>query len=430
MKKKIVIVGGGFTGLAAAYYLQKHFSKAEITILEGQDKVGGLAGGFKKPNWQWSVDYYYHHTFTSDKDLLQFLKELNLAQKLHFYSPLTSVWSHHQLIPFDSPLHLLTYPYLNLYQRLRLGFGLFFLKTLPNGLWLEKYSLAQKLPQIIGQKAYQEIFQPLVQSKFGDYSSQVNLAWFWARIKARSKRLAYYEGGLQQLAQELQKILIKKGVTFVFNQKIEKISQQNNHYLLFSQNEKIQAEIIILTTPPQRWWQQSLLKTTYQKYWKNKKYLGTQTLLLRLKNPFLKKTYWLNINHLDYPFLVLCEHTNMVPSSFYNSEHLLYIGNYLPQLHPYWSKKKEELFKLFWPYLKEINPSFNPKDILEIYKFQAKIAQPVVTPYYSHQLPPFQTLVPNIYTANIFQIYPFDRGINHSIRLGRELADEISKTNL
>ncbi|QHA90513.1 protoporphyrinogen oxidase [Bacillus sp. N1-1] len=43
--KKIVIIGGGITGLTAAYYLQKEMRNAqlpyEITLLEGTDRLGG-----------------------------------------------------------------------------------------------------------------------------------------------------------------------------------------------------------------------------------------------------------------------------------------------------------------------------------------------------------------------------------------------------
>src|SRR5699024_7671303 len=42
--KRIVIVGGGITGLSAAYYLQKQGMEnreAEITVLEESERVGG-----------------------------------------------------------------------------------------------------------------------------------------------------------------------------------------------------------------------------------------------------------------------------------------------------------------------------------------------------------------------------------------------------
>ena len=39
--KKVVVVGGGITGLAAAYRLQKSDLPLHLTVLEGADRVGG-----------------------------------------------------------------------------------------------------------------------------------------------------------------------------------------------------------------------------------------------------------------------------------------------------------------------------------------------------------------------------------------------------
>ncbi|MFC7391698.1 protoporphyrinogen oxidase [Scopulibacillus cellulosilyticus] len=41
MKKRVVVAGGGLTGLSAAYYLQKQAEALEITLVEASDKFGG-----------------------------------------------------------------------------------------------------------------------------------------------------------------------------------------------------------------------------------------------------------------------------------------------------------------------------------------------------------------------------------------------------
>src|SRR5699024_12118656 len=45
MKKKIVVVGGGMTGLSAAYYLKKEINAKqlpyEVKLLEASDRLGG-----------------------------------------------------------------------------------------------------------------------------------------------------------------------------------------------------------------------------------------------------------------------------------------------------------------------------------------------------------------------------------------------------
>ena len=64
---KIAVIGAGFGGLAAAYDLVK--AGNTVTLYEAESTPGGLAAGFKEPDWEWSVEKYYHHWFTSDEHM-------------------------------------------------------------------------------------------------------------------------------------------------------------------------------------------------------------------------------------------------------------------------------------------------------------------------------------------------------------------------
>jgi hypothetical protein len=45
---------------------------------------------------------------------------------------------------------------------------------------------------------YELMWEPLMIGKFGErYARLVNMAWMWARIKARTTRLGTFEGGFQ-----------------------------------------------------------------------------------------------------------------------------------------------------------------------------------------------------------------------------------------
>ena len=61
---KIAIIGGGITGLTAAYTLVKKGHR--VTIFEKEKTLGGLASGFRQPNWRWHLESAYHHLFTND----------------------------------------------------------------------------------------------------------------------------------------------------------------------------------------------------------------------------------------------------------------------------------------------------------------------------------------------------------------------------
>ena len=81
---KLTIIGGGMTGLAAAYIAAKQGK--QVTILEGSDKVGGLLNTFEIGGSQ--LEHYYHHFFTQDAELHWLMKELGIADKT-FYKKTT-----------------------------------------------------------------------------------------------------------------------------------------------------------------------------------------------------------------------------------------------------------------------------------------------------------------------------------------------------
>jgi len=83
----IAILGGGLTGLTAAYYLAK--KGHQVTIFEKEKTLGGLASGFKNNNWDWYLERTVHHLFANDDDILNFAKEIGF-NKIFFKEPETA----------------------------------------------------------------------------------------------------------------------------------------------------------------------------------------------------------------------------------------------------------------------------------------------------------------------------------------------------
>ena len=75
--KNIAIVGGGFTGLTAAYKLTQ--MGAKVTVFEAGTSVGGLASGCTIQGD--NVEKAYHFLYKTDKYMLKLLKELDLENK-------------------------------------------------------------------------------------------------------------------------------------------------------------------------------------------------------------------------------------------------------------------------------------------------------------------------------------------------------------
>ena len=416
---KIAIVGAGFTGLAAGLKLIK--AGHQVTIFEKDSLPGGLAAGFKIPEWQWTIEKYYHHCFTNDNSILNLAKEIEYPVLIK--RPETSVYVNDKFYKLDSPFDVLKFPELNFPERLRMGIAIALLKYNPFWKSLEQYRVSDLLLKMMGEKPYELLWEPLIVKKFGPFAKDISLAWFWARIVKRTPSLVYPQGGFLEFANAIIAEIQKKGGEVIFNKEIKKISSQKNgtvkiDNLIFDKVIVTLPSFLFIQITPQ-------LPDTYKQKLLELKEIGTVNLVLRLKKPFLKdKTYWLNICDLRFPLTAIAEHTNFMDKKYYNNEHLVYLGNYLPQNHPFMQMSNEELLKTYDPLLTKINKNYKSQ-IIDIYIFTDFFAQPIIPVNYSKIIPSFETPLKNVYLANIQQVYPWDRGINYAVELGEKIANVI-----
>lgn len=406
---KIGIIGAGFTGLSSAYYLSK--KGHDVTVFEKDSNPGGLAIGFKDHKWQWSLEKHYHHFFTNDKSALKFLKEID--HPIIIKRPKTSIYIKNNFYQLDSPIHLLKLNALTISERFRMGLVLGFLRYYPFWQQLEGIRADSFLNKTMGENAYEKIWKPQLYNKFGKYAKDISLAWFWARIKKRTPGLAYPEGGFVSFAQKIKLEAEKSGAKFIFNSKISDL-------------QKLDFDKVLVTIPTAEFLKIAKLPKNYVKRLNSIQHLSALVLVLTLKEPFFtENTYWLNITDKSFPFLVMAEHTNFMDKKNYGNQHILYIGNYLPDNHPYLKLSAKELLKIYDPYLKKINPNHQPL-IINHQSFSFPNAQPIVTSDYQKIMPEFITPLKNVYLANMDMVYPWDRGVNYAIELGEKVAKIVS----
>ncbi len=420
---RIAVLGGGFTGLSAAYRLLK--KGHQVTIFEKENALGGLAIGFKKPGWDWSLEKAYHHWFTNDDSVLNLAKEIN--HPVIIKRPSTDIFIAGKRIPFDSMLSVLSFPYLTIVDKLRLGFCVVYLKLINNYKTFENQLALPWIKKFMGDNATNLIWDPLFTGKFGQFKNSISLTWFWARIKKRTPSLAYPEGGFEAFTNSLAKKIGEMGGIINPNSLVTSVKSEKNKCIVEVNGETLTFDKIIVTLPSPIFVRLTdKLPETYVKRISSIDHLHALVLILTFKKPFMDKTYWLNITDKSFPFLVLAEHTNFMDPEHYNNEHILYIGNYLPMDHPYLKMSKEQLLKVFMPYLKKINPTSH-FPLLSSHLFTGPFAQPIVTIDYPKQIPQFITPLKNIYLANLDMVYPWDRGTNYAVELGEKVADFILK---
>ena len=308
---KIGIIGAGFTGLSAAYYLQKEGH--DVTIFERDTKPGGLAIGYKESNWKWTLEEHYHHWFTNDNSVLDLAREI--SHDVIIKRPKTSSYVDGSIYQLDSPLSLLKFPKLSFMDRLRMGISVALLRYNPFWKILENFTAEPYLKKSMGEKAYNLIWNPLMANKLGKYSRVVSLAWFWARVYKRTESLAYPKGGFLDFAYHLEKIIKDKGGNFFYKTEITNIKSGKKPTIAYTEGKatkELLFDKIIVTVPTFAFLKMAPeLPKSYSEKFSSLKGIGAVNIVIRLKEKFFPdNTYWLNMCDIKSPILAVVEHTN------------------------------------------------------------------------------------------------------------------------
>ncbi len=419
---KIAIIGAGYGGMAAAYDLKK--AGHDVTIFESTDYVGGLASGFKEPHWNWSVEKFYHHWFQSDSEMLGLIRELGLEDKVRFPRPLTVMLYKNKWYPFDSILKALLFPGLGFgLNKIRFGFVGLFLRLTNNWRALEKVTADAWMMKWAGKTVYEQMWKPLLIGKFGPYYKDVNMAWMWARIKARTTRLGTFEGGFQKFADLFAEKLRELGVGIRLGVRIKSIKQNQVSASLSVDGESFD-KVLVTSSPNLMAKLCPDLPENYLKGLLELKSMGAVVMTLALKQPLSKDGYyWFNVPKDEgYPFLALVEHTNFVPKENFGGDHIVYAGDYLELGHEYFSMSDDELLERFIPAFQKFNPEFSREWVRKIWVSKTNYAQPVPLVNHSKNVPAVQTPIEGLFFASMSQVYPWDRGTNFAVEIGRRAA--------
>ncbi|HMB23428.1 MAG TPA: NAD(P)/FAD-dependent oxidoreductase [Anaerolineales bacterium] len=424
---KIAIIGAGFGGMAAAYDLKN--AGHEVTIYESANYVGGLASGFKEPHWDWSVEKFYHHWFQSDSEMLGLIKELGWQDKVLFPRPLTVMYHKGKFYPFDSIIKAALFPGLGFgLDKIRFGLALVYLRLSNNWKALEKVTADAWMMKWAGKRAYEKMWKPLLVGKFGPYYRDVNMAWMWARLKTRTTRLGTFEGGFQHFADMFAERLRGMGVEIRLGVGVESIKREQGQLVVRGGGETVAFDKALVTTSPNL--MAKLVPDLPENYLKGLlelKSMGAVVMVLSIKHQLSKEGYyWFNLPKEEgYPFLALNEHTNFVSSEHFGGDHIVYAGDYLEAGHEYFSLNDEELFERFLPAFKKFNPAFDRDWVKKIWVFRTNYAQPVPLLNHSKNIPAIQTPIEGLYFASMSQVYPWDRGTNFAVEIGRRAAQMI-----
>jgi len=428
----VAIVGGGFTGLTAAYVLAK--TSRKVAVLETDSSPGGLAGTFTFADGV-RIEKFYHHWHNHDLHVVELARELGMDGDVVRLLTNTGMFFNGRLWRLSTPLDVLRFNALSLVDRFRLGLLVFKVRHIKDWRAIEHLSIREWLEPLVGKQVYKVVWEPLIKAKFSIYADDVNAVWMWKKLVLRGstrndrgeEELAYFKGGFGRLAEALVNEIRARGGEVYFETKATDVvvKKQTISAIKTSHGEFAARQYVftpafpiiarILQNAADQEWLASLRKVNY---------LANICLVLRLKQS-LSSTYWLNVNDLGFPFVGVIEHTNLDAPHNYNDSHIAFLSRYLAKEDPVWSYSDQDYFEFALAHLKRMFPQLDPSWVIEYNVCRADYAQPVTERNYSQYVPGHKTPFDNAHISTMAQIYPEDRGTNYAIREGREIAADV-----
>jgi protoporphyrinogen oxidase len=426
------IVGGGITGLTAAYYLQK--AGISTTVFEGEAVPGGLATAFDFGPFVW--DKFYHCILTSDSHLLSLIEDLGLSSELRWSETKTGFFSSHGLHSMSNVREFLFFPPLSLWEKFRLGLGILYASRLKNPSRLENVPVADWLISVFGRGNYEKVWDPLLNCKLGACRKETSAAWIWATIfryystrqtgQAKKEVLGYVRGGYRTVFRKLVERLEAAGTRFYLRTAVDRIEARPQGGV------RIQAgvsahdfdRVLFTGTSPLLAQLTPALDPGYARRLQAIRYLGVVCVALLLKRS-LSRFYITNLIERNLPFTGIVEMTELISLEETAGTHLVYLPRYTAPDDAFFGLRDEDIWAQMKPGLMRVHPDLRDDEIEKVFVLRARTVQPVPVMGYSALLPPMKTNIPGLFLANTTFILNGTLNNNEMIKISRTAVDRI-----
>jgi protoporphyrinogen oxidase len=428
---RVVVIGAGVMGLAAAY--QALLDGHDVHVLEASPEPGGMAGHFDFGGI--SIERFYHFVCRSDHPTFELMAELGIADKMRWVPTSMGFFSQGRLNRWGDPISLLKLPGVNLIGKLR--YGLFIFTCMRRNSWLELENESAKdwIVRYCGEDIYDRFWRPLLNYKYYEYADNISAAWIWTRIRRIGKsrkslmqeELGYIEGGSKTLVDAMIGAIEQHGGYIHLKTPVQRVAVEENRVTgVNTPAQHFSADAVISTVPiPFISGMIPDLSPEWKARYEAILNIGVICVIFKLKRS-VSPHFWVNIseNGIEIPGIVEFSNLRSV-----GDNSIVYVPYYMPVTHVKFSWPDNRLREDAFTCLQRINPALMQNDIIDVKIARLRHGQPICEPGFAAKIPPVQTPIEGLQIADTCFYYPEDRGIAESVRIGRNMARSVSYTS-
>jgi protoporphyrinogen oxidase len=299
MPPSVVVLGGGLSGVAAAYTLARA-GITDITVVERGDRLGGLAGSFEQEGHFYPLGY--HHILHRDRVLLYFLDLIGALPDVRWRRVRMLFHLGGHAYDLGSPAGFLRFP---MSLRDKAGFARLMLKAFNKRDWSDwqDQSAAELVDRYAGRGAREALFERLTRLKFELPCEEVSGAWLGARLYFRegSAPFGCIPGAnwTKVLCDGVARLLAEEGVKVRLNTAVTRLATAGGQVreAELGTGERLGGDLFVSTVPTEIYLR--LLPGDRTPEIERIRYSALISLVCATHQAVDPTAYWINLASLD-----------------------------------------------------------------------------------------------------------------------------------
>jgi protoporphyrinogen oxidase len=417
----VVVLGGGLSGVAAAYALAQAGWK-RITILERAASLGGLAGSFEKDGRFYPLGY--HHILERDRTLLFFLDRIGALpsvrwRRIRMFFRLKDG----RLRNLGNPIDFLGFP-MALGDKLR--FVALMMRAFGKSDWSDwqDRSAQDLLESWAGPGVREAIFEPLTRLKFELPCADVSGAWLGARLHFRegSTPLGYMENAnwTKVLCDGVTRLVKEAGVDIRLNESVTRLRTAGARIAAaeLQGGGEIEGDLFVSTIPTEVY--MKLVPRDETAHLSSIEYTALLSVVCATRQQVGPDFYWMNLASLDRAACGIFLLSSLNPTIGAPGDTCVnFVTHLRGRGRPFFAKTDAELMAA---YLEDFRTVFG----FDLDPFWTNISRiPMYSPvfYRGYRNPPLRSATfSNLYFGGNYRTFPSIVSTGTALRSGLETA--------